>query len=167
SRRQTDGAVFHGLLNDRLHLILFFWSWSAIIQSHHLATNRAMRDQSREIHCKRFLLDLSQELTDISSGRTAVSSDQRCHSHADEILGFRKVVDGLNMCVYVDESRRNNLSFSVDYGSAFGAIDAADPDYLSIIDSNISAVPRIARTVDHPRVQDHHRIRLWALRRDD
>src|SRR5262245_32097144 len=106
-----------------------------------------MRDQGCEVNCQRFVLDLTEELPNVGNRAAAVAGDQRSHAHADEVLSSGKTINRLDVSVHIDETGRDDLSFSIDNVGGGARIDSANKGNVAIPNADIGSVPGIATAV--------------------
>ena len=176
SRSQSDGAVLHGLLNQRFHPAEFFGRGRAIYVTHHVEADLSAADigsnvdrcavlleggeifskrapSTPEAHAGEFFVQLRNGWTEHGAGRLRFSNDFGGHTLADFAFCFAVGQQGeIGVAVKVDESRGNDHALGVDCPLGWHFADASDGRDLSVFDSDGPFVPGTAASVHDVRV---------------
>src|SRR5262249_32231773 len=156
---ESDGAVFHRLLDDALHLLEFFGCRRAVAEAHRLATDGAVRNERGEIHRQRLFFYATKKLRDVGGRCAAVSGDECSHTHAHEVLCGRQAVDRFDVGVDINKPGSEYLSPGVDGPQRGLWSKAANLRDAAILNGHIGAKPRIAAAVDDASVGDKEIVR--------
>ena len=118
-----------------------------------------MADEGRDVNRKRCFLYLAQKIAYVEAGAAAIARHQGRDAHANEVLGLRVAVNILGVGVNIDEARRDDLVFRVNVLLRIAFFKPSNLRDTPVFYRDRTAKPRIARTVDYPRIANYQIVR--------
>ncbi len=155
--RQAHGTRTHGLLDQRLHLLLLLGCGRALLVGEHHAAHVVVPDEAGQVDRQPERAELLEKLVQLGCGTAAVPRHDRRHAVEQEVVGRGVVSDlGLDVGVHVDETRRDDPSVCVDDAPGRRPRERSDGCDPARADANVRAIPGIAGAVDDAAVADDH-----------